>query len=605
LTNAIDSGIQIPSYGQSKDGFELRFRIQNISAERKTIFYQLYYQNASYAYPNSDSLSSLNFYGSLTRNQDYRKIELAPLEAIEVREFHRIEGNPRLEERYFGYDISKPLSVSEVQPYLESIKQTPEWIASIIQKAKKNQRSVDEQIRLDAEYMALEKRKQTKFNQRWKRNPRVGDYEFLLIICTETAYQQIPIWVRNITQKKPTGQFQNPFSYFDTTKITGIKVIRYESLLHTNLKARLGNGIYVRPTDFTDQNLPFNPSCQNPTCNSDSTMYQKADFMQFIHKVRENYAMNNIPVVADVLNYTRKEYEENAKLYANQRKKLQIQITDCPCKTVFSDSVEQKIIIRNPAATVKRLRKENVGVIFRHGLTYGKFTAKVKMPSMLSKDGVWTGLTNAVWMINQANEAWNFRRQSKSGYIDMVTGERKAEVGYSEIDFEMVKAPLNWPQTSYKNIKRPPEPPGMEKNIVVTCTNWDLASRDPKNFVVGVKPIVYQNQTFDLHRWDDWYKAITSKYAVPDSEIFGTEYYFQIEWKPTEIIWRIGPSKDKLRVCGYMNSTVTEIPDNQMCMVFTQEYHMANWWPESPFNQDFIPCPLIPLQGEILSLEVE
>jgi hypothetical protein len=143
-------------------------------------------------------------------------------------------------------------------------------------------------------------------------------------------------------------------------------------------------------------------------------------------------------------------------------------------------------------------------------------------------------------------------------------------------------------------------------NIIVTCTNWDLACQDPLKFGVGANYIQYKKYFFEIHRWDHWYKALTSKYSANEDELFASEYYyFQIDWKPTEIIWRIGPEKNKLRVVGYMNDRVTSVPNNQMCMVITQEFHLSEWWPESQFIQNYIPFPLKDISGKIFSIEIE
>ena len=56
---------------------------------------------------------------------------------------------------------------------------------------------------------------------------------------------------------------------------------------------------------------------------------------------------------------------------------------------------------------------------------------------------------------------------------------------------------------------------------------------------------------------------------------------------------------------GYMDNTVTSIPDNQMVVVFTQEFHDSKWWPLSPFLQEMIPYPKNDIIGEILELQIE
>ena len=79
---------------------------------------------------------------------------------------------------------------------------------------------------------------------------------------------------------------------------------------------------------------------------------------------------------------------------------------------------------------------------------------------------------------------------------------------------------------------------------------------------------------FVHHRWNPWYKALTTKVPAKNDEVFGGDYYyFEIEWMPEKIIWRIGPEKDKMRIVCIMNSDVSAIPNNQMVAVVTQKRH--------------------------------
>ena len=142
--------------------------------------------------------------------------------------------------------------------------------------------------------------------------------------------------------------------------------------------------------------------------------------------------------------------------------------------------------------------------------------------------------------------------------------------------------------------------------VMVCCTNWDMACSQPRNYDVGCQPVNYGNQTFLAHRWDYWYRAITERTPASDDEMFASPYYyFQIEWKPTEIIWRIGPEKNKLRVVGYMNDQQTSIPNNQMLLIVSQEFHSTDWWHGSPYEQGFIPFPEKDLEGRILEITIE
>jgi hypothetical protein len=343
--------------------------------------------------------------------------------------------------------------------------------------------------------------------------------------------------------------------------------------------------------------------------------------------------LENIPVVKDVLHepYSKTEYRWNESFF--KREEL-VSITPLatryPCETVYSDPVNKKITIKNPGTEFGKWKKESVGIISRHGFTYGKWRVKCKLTELLNKDNVWNGITNAIWMIGQSGEGsdkWNRRRNcNKEGYMATYWGghddKRVPSVAYSEIDFEILKTPPYCPDQYFPPVFKNPRPNknnvsdwnvqfpddlnNFDDKLSVSCTNWDMACWEPKHFGVGCNPISYQGKTFETHRWDHWYRALSSRTLEKDDTLFASPYYyFEIEWRPTEIIWRLGPSPDLMRVVGYMNDEVTSIPNNQMLLIITQEWHNTTWWPGSPYQQQFIPFPKNDLVGEILEVTIE
>jgi hypothetical protein len=54
-----------------------------------------------------------------------------------------------------------------------------------------------------------------------------------------------------------------------------------------------------------------------------------------------------------------------------------------------------------------------------------------------------------------------------------------------------------------------------------------------------------------------------------------------------------------------MNDQSTSIPNNQMTLIVTQEYHNTKWWPGSPFDQENLPFPSKDLIGKIYELVIE
>lgn len=578
-------GFIIPTARQAEGGFfRFEFQVKNTGEAPQKFFYKIYYQNESYKFPERDGIDSTkqnencweNFYGSWEEvSKTFAETEIIPPDDAfhKITDSFRIVGNPRDEPRYYFKER----------------------------------------------------------NERWKRNPRAGNYSFLLVVTTPDNIRQnkIPEDIQNIGLKK-NSTFINPFFYFrfgegKTMKNTVIQLFPY--FLKVIARPDPGGGIYINPDNFP---TGVNYKTAATLCGQDSLIYRTASFEQFIHYVDPSTKMNHIPVIEDVLkeNYSRTDYNWNKKFY---RKEELIAVTATtaikPCETVISDPVDHKIKIRNPKAEFGNWQKQNVGVITRHGMTYGKWTVKCKLTELLNKNNLWNGITNAIWLITQDGAEWNHRRDcNNAGYFANYYGgqqdKRVKNVGYSEIDFEILKTVPYCPSwilpPAYNqgiidqyhienwNVPFPEEILANDDKIVVACTNWDMACWQPVDFHEGCWPIKYQDQTFWAHRWDKNYRALTEKTMERDDDLFGSPfYYFQIDWQPDKIIWRIGPTKEKLRVVGYMDDKVTSIPNNQMLMIITQEFHNTKWWIGSPYSQDNIPFPKNDLPGEIYELTIE
>ncbi len=614
-TDAFTNGFVIPSIKQTSSGkFVFSFSVENNDTPKK-YYYKIYYQNESYKFSEDHINSNENFYGSWS---DYSKEFSITAEIPADGQFHEIidsfniAGNPRNEKIFYGTPPNKAVSDKDIIDYMARIKRNSEWYQSIIKKSKENNISVDDQLKHDAVYMLQQSGDGAISNQRWERNPRVGKYSFLIVITTQENIQKniIPDYIRNITKKSPDSVYVNPFSFFHYTKsVTDIVVLKSVTELNVKAKIDLSKGLYIDP--FSLKASSYSKENYNPLCGEDIELWKNAQLEEFTHATDYSTLFENIPIVADVAggNYTKKDYNINP--YNKEKSiKAPIYATNCPCKNAGYDSVTKSIFIKNPATKEGEWRKENVGIIARHGLTYGKYRVKVKLPELLNKDNLWNGLTNAIWLIHQSGE-WNNRRPcEKEGYIPKVkpgkdTPRQKNEL-YTEIDIEIVKGARYWPKSSYKDGKKPEELISDSENVMVTATNWDLACPQPSKYSVGAVPFKHNKTEYTLHRWDDWYQALTTKYPASDDELFKSPYYyFEIEWKPTEIIWRMGPEKDKMKEFAYMDETVTSIPNNQMLLIITQEWHLSWWWPEAPFDQNRIPFPSKDIIGHIYEIEVE
>jgi hypothetical protein len=611
--SAITQSVIIPDVKQIKEG-KLIFKFNVINPLKEPLYYKLYYLNTSYYYNENNSpdyLFSENFYGSWNDFSGGFK-PLGSNLFIKKTDSIQIVGNPLDDPIYFGAPYSEFIVNKEtIDQTIQSIKAQPEWFEGIRKKAIQNKLSLETQLTLDAEYVIKGNRNFGTINHRWKRNPRMGNYSFLLVVCSEKTLKKIPAEVQDIRIKGSSNKYINPFYYFnvgDGKYNLSISKASLADAIQVKAKLNPANGIYV---DFTQFPHGYIDSCLNNKCNNSETLFNKAHFEQFFHTEVTDFKLRTIPLIKDILTneYTVDDYLAAKEKYKNvKRVEDYIKNTRCPCKTVTVKN--NTIEIKNPGnQSLSNARKENVGVKTRIGFTYGKITALVDFPPLLNKSGLWTGITNAVWLLYQDNANWNNRRWSSFGYYKKGESNPNAPrlntTPYSEIDFEIVKTSKYWPACSYGNKNVPYEDASKNRDVIVATTNWDLACKDPKEYFVGVHPFTYKNETFYPHRWFETYQAVTNRYPIPNDELFNGPTYYQIEWNPTEIIWRIGKDKNNLKTVGYVNERITSIPNNQMILVITQEYHLANWWPPIVYDQDYLPFPKNDIVGKVISVEIE
>lgn len=627
LTDAVLNGIEIPTKRQTYNGyFTFTFKVKNTSSDIKKYYYKIFYENTSYKFNDTLPFADENFYGSWSEGLYTFKATkiLSPGEEILVRDSFKIMGNPRNETKYFGADPEKYIAIDDsIKSKMDFVRSVPGWMKTCAEKAKELGTTIDEQIYLNALWgINYEKQRMREVNNRWKRNPRMGNYEFMLVVTSPEDIGKIPMRIRDIQKPDSSGKFLNPFGYFllgGGKNLTNTYVLLSQKKLKVQSQLDLGAGIYVDKLGINKSQ--FSLDALNGNCNNSPALYKKAQFTQYFHNIDKDFTVYNIPEIRDVTgeNFTKAEYEALQKKYADQksRTKLYVSTSDAPCKTVISDPKNKKITMIVPAAEPGNLKKEHVGLSSRIGFTYGKFRAKIKFPKMLSKDNVWNGVTNAFWLLFQEDAQWNLRRECNSqvAYIprsepdnETALGKSKRTITYSEIDFEIVKESKYWPKTSYKDSGSvyKTDTPSQNGDVIVTCTNWDMACHEPKQFSFGAKDFKIDNSTYTLHRWNPYYRALSTKIPVKHSEIFNAPYYyFEIEWLPEKIVWKIGPEKDKLRVICVMNKDISSIPNNQMMLMFTQEWHNEEWWPTAPYKQNFIPFPKKDIIGEILEIEIE
>ena len=399
LTDGVLNGIEIPTKRQTYNGyFVFTFKVKNTSSAIKKYYYKIFYENNSYKFNDTSSFAHENFYGSWSEGLYTFKATriLNPGEEINIRDSFKIVGNPRNEILYFGANPEKYVAIDDsIKSKMNFVRSVPGWIKSCTEKAKELGTSLDEQIYLNALWgINYEKQRLKEVNNRWKRNPRMGNYQFMLVVTSHEDIGKIPMQVRDIQKPDANGRFLNPFGYFLSGGGKELKHT-YVLLSKKNLKVSsqldLGSGIYVDKLGINKSD--FSLEAINSSCNNSPELYKKAQFTQYFHNIDKDFTVYNIPEIRDVTGegFTKTEYEELQKKYAdpNSRTKLYVSTSDSPCKTVISDPKNKKLTMVVPASVPDKLRKEHVGLSSRIGFTYGKFRAKIKFPKMLSKDNVW------------------------------------------------------------------------------------------------------------------------------------------------------------------------------------------------------------------------
>ncbi len=600
LEKAPFEGIVLPS----EEGFCFSAKVKSHSD--KALYYKIYYQNESYKFDEHRREAEENFYGSWEETGTGFK----PIEGREIKDTFRIVGNPRNERLFYGTEKPKQIDQKWLEKRMAGIRKNKEWFEDIKRKAAENKTSVEAQLAADALWLYnYDSQQKGEVNRRERRNPRTGEYKFMLVVADKEALSKIPDYIKDISKTNPKGEFVNPFAYFAQNSISGTEVCISDRVLVTRAVLDGRNGVYIDRLGYLSPDFDLHSS--DSLIGTSSYLYDNALFEQFFHDINRNRTIEQIPLIADVEggNYTLEDYKAMRKKYSDlsSRIKMHPSNTTEPAKSLKLASDRSFIQLSNPKAQdIASARKENVGIRARVGFTYGKYRAKIKFPQLVNSSGVWCGLTNAFWLAYQSEQDWNKRRPCKErGYVKHNKNEQEAQrqsvANYSEIDIEMVKTSKLW----HKDTVSGYEPFGNQE-FVFACTNWDLACPDPKDFNTGgITQIRYKDKTFELHRWTDTYRALTSRTGL-SPKVFESEfYYYEIEWKPTEIIWRIGPSPDKMEVVGYMSERETAIPNNQMTAIVTQEFHYSDWWLPEVFEQGLIPFPQEDLVGKVYEITIE
>lgn len=537
-------GIMVPSRRQAENGaLHVRFTLNDPAAAGTRYRYMVYHRNETYAFSgiSDGALAEENFYGGFTD----------------------------------GFHLSAPVS--------------PDGLV------------VEDRITLRADP------REELAEDPWARNPRTGRYSLLIVALPEASFIDRPLPADVLDMRTASdGHFTEPYVYW----------------LHGPGAEREDASVLLVPNVLA-LSVDLDPTRGVLGCCGDAPVFEP-----FIHHLDTNARFHNIPLIADVLDngFTRTTYDSLLCFTpANAFVNTTPYVAASPCANIRIDSNGNALEIRNPAATPNRMRKEQTGVRARYAFTYGRYRVHARLSPLLNDSDLWNGLTNAIWLVGTGAPGV-LRRPCDGGYLaygsDPGKEGRIPRTNYAEIDFEIMKGMPLCPERAFPPIYPqqvadpndrsawlrvlPPEVLEQHGKVTVAFTNWDLACPEPQRFGIGCQDITLDGEVFSSHRWDRGYRAITQKRMESDDAMFGPDgYWFEIDWRPTEIFWRIGPSPENMRTVGYMNSTMTSIPDVPMWLAVTQEFHNTAWWPGCPYEQGGIPFPARDLVGRVFSVRVE
>ena len=128
---------------------------------------------------------------------------------------------------------------------------------------------------------------------RWKRNPRVGNYQFMLVVCDEEGLAEIPDYVQHIGATDAEGRWVNPFGWFETHPSKHIKICSSKRLLKARVVLDARYGIYVNDSEAD--------SSKDCDCGNSQNLYEHALYEQVYSHASQQFTLRNIPVIKDVV----------------------------------------------------------------------------------------------------------------------------------------------------------------------------------------------------------------------------------------------------------------------------------------------------------------
>jgi len=544
--------------------FQFQFTVDNVPSGVTDLNYIIFYQNRAYKFSENGSRSAENFYGSWGWNEDdepsLRSVTVNGSGSQTITGYFRMRGNPRNESIYCGSGNCNG------------------WI--------------------DNNYITSSSGDGVM--QRWKRLPRMGEYEFMLIVTTDdiSDFQNGNSYLINPSGVNQQGNLQSPFNW---RNLIGSSLTDNTAVVEANESIALKIDI-----EGDAMNAMITP-VGGPTPTEPRSPF-KIDGVNF-HLAGPR---KKIPLQLDINNYTQLDYNWNAHFF-NEDDLLSVfyNVGD----TQDEDNIKaenQRIIMTMPPGdcSMDPVMLEYAAMIYGRGLTYGKYTIEMQFPKLYNPKGVSRLNGNTFWFSQfQGQPEMQYFCESLAKYINF---DFNLEVRQGQPSGTYFDDPIFYPYPSkmlninYWNTDIASEVDGGENKdkIELLFSYDDGGCMDPPNALdldeyIDLTPPSSENSfypdikiTRKYYSWSDntgkktEYLYGDNPGSIPsdvgmyadldDDDYFSDDpnsyYYYQFEWTPEAIYFRMGPDLNNLQLYSYIHEDYFVIPNVPMTLHLDLRY---------------------------------
>ncbi len=490
---------------------------------------------------------------------------------------------------------------------------------------------------------------------RENRNPQVGDYSFMLMATSDI--NEVPGHIVDISKKEllSSGKkvFVNPFAYFHSGAGTGLSSTAIIDASNT-LK------MYIEPLLSSKQKYDNNLLVNDVATNRGQVLYSDgpsqtsnispcSEFMAYPYADHfegwpdyDEKVKRFVPFLADIIgdNWTQMDYTWHRNFVQRSiirgANELIPAIDDyrhvdgatpvpgpgngelhltIPGHTWDDITEDQLVTYTYSNGDVEDLAvRESPTVELRYPLTYGKYRAQIEFPEILSQDSVFNGITCAFWFFGG--------------------GGRRCDNDVTEFDIELYPAhPNSWFRYGPERVANAdqhdhtdwsPNALYSKQDIRVDISMFDYRKRAsncdctfPVPNPIDLYSVVIEPDTPNIYtltsggqNFETWRNpaqdttgriAIKQASRIKHDELFGKDFWYEIEWTPTAVYYRIGPTENNLQLVGYMPADRVKLPEAAETLIINIEF-LPN---ADTYATDDIPFNSAPITAKIKQVIIE